>query len=143
MSRTDAQYAQYAEYLAKQKAPTLEEVGKAHGLEPKKSKYRNIKVVIDGITFDSKREGDRYCKLKMMERAGEISELALQQSFELAPAVTINGKKKAALRYVADFVYLNKEQSLIVEDVKGMITDVYKIKRHLMKHLFNIDILET
>jgi hypothetical protein len=111
----------------------------------KPSKYRAQKVEIDGITFHSKKEGARYQQLKMLEKSGQISNLTLQPSFTLAPAVTINGKKKKPLMYVADFCYLKKGTvtGLIVEDVKGMLTDVYKIKRHLMMSVLGIEIRET
>lgn len=110
------------------------------GVKP--SKYGNKKVVIDGITFDSKKEGERYRQLKMLERAGKVSNLALQPSFELAPAVSMDGKLKKPLRYIADFSYIENGK-IVTEDVKGMKTDVYIIKKHLMKHLYGIDILET
>lgn len=108
----------------------------------KPSKYGNKKMMIDGITFDSQKEGARYLQLKTLERAGKISKFELQKVFELCPAVTIQGKKKRALTYRADFCYEENGQ-VVVEDVKGMVTDVYKIKRHLMKHLFGIDVRET
>lgn len=109
---------------------------------PAKSKYSNTKVVIDGITFDSKREGSRYVQLKMMEKAGVISELELQPVIELAPAVTIDGKTKRPLTYRGDFRYVENGES-VLEDCKGMLTDVYKIKRHLVKALCGLDIRET
>lgn len=110
-------------------------------VKPKPSKYGNHKVTIDGIKFDSKREGEHYRQLKMLEAAGRISNLTLQPSFELAPAVTIQGKKKRALTYRADFQYTEKGK-IVVVDVKGMKTDVYILKRHLMKSVLGIDILE-
>lgn len=108
----------------------------------KSSKYRNQKVVIDGITFDSKKEGEKYRQLKQLEQANEITELTLQPVFVLAPAVVLNGRKKQALKYIADFQYKENGKTIIM-DVKGMLTDVYKIKRHLMKSLHDIDILEA
>ena len=109
---------------------------------PKPSKYGNKKIEIDGIWFSSKKEGSRYRQLKIMEAAGQITDLQLQHSFELAPAVIIGGKKKPALRYVSDFTYL-REGVHVVEDTKGFLTDVYKIKRHLMKTVLNIEIEEV
>lgn len=126
-----------AEYQQRQSAATF-----VPDQPKKQSKYRNQKVTIDGITFDSKREGERYRQLSMLESAGKIQYLTLQPVYELAPAVTIQGKKKQALRYVADFRYIENGKT-VVEDVKGMKTDIYIIKRHLMKHLHGIDILET
>ena len=109
---------------------------------PRRNKYGNRKVRVDGILFDSEAEAIRYGQLKLMEKAGSISSLAMKPVFVLAPAVTIAGKKKAALRYVADFGYYENGQQ-ITEDVKGYLTDVFKIKRHLMMSVHNIEIRET
>ncbi len=106
------------------------------------TKYNNRKVIIDGHKFDSQKEGHRYRILYAMQEKGHISNLELQKVFELAPSVIISGRKKPALKYKADFVYLHKGQK-IVEDVKGVLTAVYKIKRHLMMSVYGIDILET
>ncbi len=128
------------EYAALMHRKTIESYSASP--EAKQSKYRNQRVTIDGISFDSKKEGERYRQLKMLERAGKVSNLALQPAFELAPAVSIAGKLKKPLRYVADFSYI-KNGKIITEDVKGMKTDVYLIKKHLLKHIYGIDILET
>ena len=106
-------------------------------------KYHAVKTVIDGITFDSKGEAKRYQELQLMLKAGEISEFSRQVPFVLAPAVVLNGRKKPALRYVADFVYCDRQGLQVVEDFKGVVTPVYVIKRHLMKHIHNIEILEV
>ena len=106
------------------------------------TKYNNKKVIIDDHKFDSRKEAFRYQGLKNLEKDGFISDLQMQVVFELAPSIIINGRKKPALKYKADFVYIHKGQK-IVEDVKGMLTAVYKIKRHLMKSIHGIDILET
>ena len=106
------------------------------------SKYRNIKTEFDGLKFDSKKEAARYAVLRLLERGNVISELNLQVPFEIAPSVVIAGRKKPALKYIADFTY-RKDGQWIVEDVKGALTDLYKAKRHLMKSVHNIDILET
>lgn len=107
-------------------------------------KYRNVKTVVDGIQFDSKAEAARYRSLRLLEQAGAITDLRLQVKFELVPSVRLFGALRAtpALRYVADFVYQGPGGKTVVEDVKGMLTPVYRIKRHLMKHVFNIDIVE-
>ena len=111
-------------------------------LQPaKKSKYRAVKTTVDGFTFASKAEAKRYQELKLLLEAREISFLELQPKFVLADSVTIGGRKKPAIRYVADFAYYTPE-GRVVEDVKGMLTPVYKIKRHLMKAVLGIDIVE-
>jgi len=110
--------------------------------EPKESKYRNQRITVDGEIFDSKKEFQRYQELRMLERAGKISGLRRQVAFELAPAVVIGKRKRPALRYISDFVYQeNGEQ--VVEDVKGIRTEGYRIKRHLMATVHGIAIKET
>jgi hypothetical protein len=106
------------------------------------SKYKAVKTVAHGRTFDSKAEAKRAGELILMEKSGLIQGLNYQVVFELADSVVINGRKRPPLKYVADFVYVRAGES-IVEDCKGMLTPVYKIKRHLMKAVFGIDILET
>lgn len=86
--------------------------------------------------FDSLRELRRYQELKVLETAGEISGLRCQVAFELAPGVVINGRRSPPLRYLADFVYRERGASMdTIEDVKGMVTRVYRMKRHLMASL--------
>lgn len=97
----------------------------------KPSKYKNVRVVVDGIKFDSKREAARWTELVTLKNAGHITDLTRQVKFVLAPAVMIGGRKKPALRYIADFSY-RQNGLLVIEDVKGKLTDVYKVKRHLM-----------
>ena len=109
-------------------------------------KYRNVKTEIDGITFDSKREAERWCELKLLEKAGEIHSLKRQVSFLLIPDQKVNGKiVERAVRYYADFVYFTKDNLPVVEDVKSEATKtaVYKIKRKLMRWKFGIVIQEV
>lgn len=95
-------------------------------------KYGNAKVTIDGRTFDSKAEAERYSQLRLLERAGVIRGLECQKVFELIPAYKKNGKTVRAVKYLADFVYWEKNK-IIVEDVKGCRTDVYKLKKKLFE----------
>lgn len=106
------------------------------------SKYGNQKTVIDDITFASKAEAKRYSVLKLLERAGQITDLQRQVKFELAPPVRLGGRGRPALRYFADFVYLQDGQR-VVEDVKGKATEGFRIKRHLMKAIHDIEIKEV
>lgn len=106
------------------------------------SKYRNKKTIVNGITFDSKKEAARYQTLILAEKAGAISGLCRQVPFELAPAVKIGGRTRPALRYFADFVYSENGET-IVEDAKGRITEGYRIKRHLLATVYGIQIRET
>ena len=101
------------------------------------SKYKNKKITIDGITFDSRLEATRYCELKLLYQAGEITQLRLQPEFELIPAFRKNGISFRKTTYKADFMYLdNRSGKYIVEDTKGFKTDVYKIKRKLFEFKF-------
>jgi hypothetical protein len=100
-------------------------------------KYGAIKSVVDGYTFASQKEARRYGVLKLLQRAGEIKDLKLQVWF----MIEVNGTH--ICDYVADFTYLNKREQLIVEDVKGVRTRIYSLKKKLMKAIHNIKIKET
>ena len=96
------------------------------------SKYNSKKVVVAGILFDSKAEGERYEHLKELENKGLIENLVCQPRFELVKAFKKDDKKYRKMDYVADFSYWdNRLERDIVEDVKGMPTEVAKIKRKL------------
>ena len=124
--------------------------------QAKKQKYHAQKVTFDGMEFDSKREMIRWQELRALERNGEIFGLRRQVRFELIPAqyapdiVTKTGKKKrgACLErkcdYIADFVYSDlRTGEYVVEDAKGMKTEVYKIKRKLMLYIHGIRVKEV
>ena len=122
-------------------------------------KYHSKKTVIDGITFDSKKEAERYSELKLLERCGAISNLELQKVYELIPAQyemyerygkngqrLKDGKKciEKSCVYKADFVYIDNETGQqVVEDVKGFRTKEYKIKKKLMLYIHGIKIKEV
>lgn len=108
-------------------------------------KYHNRKVQIDGILFDSAREARRYGELKLLEKGGYISGLRLQVPFELIPnQKNIDGKVvERKVSYIADFVYLDREGRTVVEDSKGMKTEVYKLKKKLMRYVHGIEIKEV
>lgn len=98
------------------------------------NKYGNKKVTVDGYVFDSALEAKRYRQLVLLERAGEIKDLKLQVPFELQEAFKKNGKHYRAIIYKADFVYYdNKLKKTIVEDTKGMKTDVFKMKQKMFE----------
>lgn len=107
------------------------------------SKYGNVKTVVNGIKFDSKREAARYGELMLLWRAGEITELRLQPRFTLQEAsMTPNGDKIPTITYVADFSYIDHGE-LVVEDAKGVRTAVYKLKAKMMIDKFGIMIREV
>lgn len=124
------------------------------------NKYRNKKCVLDGIEFDSKKEMRRYSELKLLERAGEISDLKIQVPFLLLPdqyepsnEVYTRGENKGKLKkgkliekscqYIADFTYVDRGGNYIVEDVKGKRTKEYIIKKKLMLYFHGVRIKET
>lgn len=112
----------------------------------KSNKYRASQTVVDGIKFDSKKEAKRYRELKLLERAGKITELELQPKYDLIPTTKIHGKTHCKITYSADFKYQDDQGRKIVEDVKSDITKknpVYQIKKRLMKQVHGIEITET
>ena len=124
-------------------------------------KYKNKKTIIDGITFDSLKEGKRYKELLLLEKAGIISHLRRQVKYELIPPQYAQsaerytrGPKKGQYKrgkllerecaYIADFVYHDfLANEIVVEDTKGMKTKDYIIKRKLMLHKHGIRIREV
>lgn len=121
------------------------------------SKYHARKVVVDGIQFDSRKEANRWTELRLLERAGAISELQRQVRYLLIPAhyeaferYGKDGKRlkdgrrcvERAVWYVADFQYV-QDGKTIVEDVKGLKTKEYILKRKMLLHFRNIKIKEV
>lgn len=96
------------------------------------NKYRNRKIVVDNIRFDSNLEAIRYRQLKLLLRAGEISNLELQPRFLLQDSFKKNGKTYRKIEYIADFQYIENGKT-IVEDVKGIQTDVFKLKHKIFE----------
>ena len=110
------------------------------------NKYKAVKTKLSGITFDSKAEARRYERLIDLERNGLIAGVTRQVPFVLAKSVKFYGEKRAkpAMKYIADFVYTDiTTGKIIVEDVKGMQTSIFRIKRHLMLALLGIDVKLT
>ena len=109
------------------------------------NKYGNRKTVVDGITFDSKREAERYIELKYMERCKFIRDLQLQVPFELIPSQKDDKGKviERPVKYIADFVYFDRVGNLVVEDAKGLKTEVFKLKKKMMRAFKGIEIKEV
>ena len=99
------------------------------------NKYRNKKVIVDGEEFDSKKEGNRYKELKLLLKVGKISNLELQPRFLLQDGFKKNGRTFRKIEYIADFKYIENGKT-IVEDVKGMQTDVFKIKHKIFEKVY-------
>ena len=107
------------------------------------SKYHSRKITRDGETFDSIKEFNRWKELKLLERAGEITDLQRQVKFELIPSQRMNGKVvERPVTYVADFVY-TKGRQLVVEDSKGFRTKDYILKRKMCLYFLGIRIHEV
>lgn len=112
----------------------------------KKSKYGNSSAIVDDLKFDSRKEARRYRELKILEQKGEIQDLQTQYAFVLAESVKFSNepRRKPAVKYLADFVYI-KDGQKIVEDVKSEATKklaVYRMKKHLMKSVHGIEVVE-
>lgn len=118
-------------------------------------KYKAVKTVVDGETFDSKREARRYEALKKLEAAGEIHNLRRQVKYLLIPEQRLpdvvgprGGVKKGKVlerecSYIADFVYDLPDGGTVIEDCKGMRTKEYVLKRKMMRYFHGIAIKET
>lgn len=102
-----------------------------------RSKYGALPTMVDGIKFASKAEARRYGALRLLERAGEIHALTLQPVYRLHVDGVPVGK------YIADFQYYQRNGELVVEDVKGLPTPVYKLKKRIVEALYHISITEV
>jgi hypothetical protein len=123
-----------------------------------KSKMLNKRITIDNINFQSIKESRRYEELKLMLGQGLIENLRLQVKFEILPSCVIDGRKRPATKYIADFVYTENGQE-IIEDSKGRMPKINKktgkhdnggaawqlfsLKRHIMKVNLGLDIKIT
>lgn len=152
---------EYQDYLKRKKEPANKTVAavkqtqnkKGGGAIPHKqnntknntkSKYSNKKVLIDGITFDSMKEANRYRELKLLEKVGEISNLVLQPVYVLLESFEYKGEKIRAIKYIGDFEYIEvKTGNKVLEDTKGFKTKDYLIKVKLLKSKYlDIDFRE-
>ena len=124
------------------------------------AKYKNKKVHVNGIWFDSQKEAKRYMVLLDMQSQGIISNLRTQVKYVLIPAqreftneIYTKGRNKGCFKkgkllerecaYIADFEYFDKQTGeMVVEDTKGFKTKDYTIKRKLMLHVHGIRIKE-
>ena len=120
---------------------------------PKKNKYGNKKVTVDGVTYDSVGEHQRFCFLKLLERAGEIKELQYHKEFELIPPIRkeIHCKMKNGTTYTrvtneprvyeADFTYtIVATGEEVVEDFKGVVTPLFEFKADLFRYKYGKEI---
>ena len=105
-----------------------------------RSKYGNKPTKIDGIRFASKKEAGRYLFLKEEEKTGRIKALRTQPRYNLLQPYTIGERKVRGIDYVADFEYYTVDDVLVIEDVKGVETDVFKLKRKFFEKLYMIEL---
>lgn len=104
-----------------------------------RSKYGAIKTIVDGITFDSKKEALRYSELKLLQKLGVIKSFSCQPVFLLLDGYKrSDGKRIRPIKYVADFLINYPDGSVDIEDVKGILTEVFKIKRKLLEAKYDI-----
>lgn len=99
------------------------------------NKYRNKKVIVDDYIFDSIQESRRYKELKLLLKTGQIQNLELQPHFLLQESFKKNGKTYRKIEYIADFKYIENNK-IIIEDVKGIQTDVFKLKHKLFEKIY-------
>jgi hypothetical protein len=118
------------------------------GWRSRKSKYGALPTMVDGIKFASKREAKRYGELKLLQQIGEIRDLKLQPKFPIY-AMSPDGKLVQVAIYRADFSYEPigdgypaHRQWSVVEDVKGVRTDVYRLKKRMVEAQYGIQIRE-
>jgi len=93
---------------------------------PRANKYNAVKTTVDGVVFDSKAEARRYGELKLLKHTGAIIWFSRQPSFLLAGGV----------RYRPDFIVCGQDGRIWVEDVKGMETPEFKIKKKLFQEMY-------
>lgn len=120
-------------------------LAEALSLQDTQRKYGNEKVVINGQTFDSQAEYRRWRELCLLAQAGAISDLQRQVRYELIPVQRDEDGNvlERACYYVADFVYTGADGYTVVEDVKGIRTKAYLMKRKLMLYRYGIRIQEV
>ena len=116
-------------------------------MAPRRSKYGAVPKVVDGIRFHSKREATRYQELRLLEKAGEVKDLELQPEFPLFVPGRGNGgpyERVCLGKYVADFRYrAGRIGLLVIEDVKGVKTPLYRWKKKHVEAQYGIQIREV
>lgn len=136
------------------------------GLPPatpaKRSKFGAVPTTIDGLRFDSKREAARYHVLKVRMQAGDVRRLRCQPRYALCPLIIEHGdirdinagtnspRRHPVSEYVADFEYEESDRGyggvtwqLVVEDAKGVRTDIYKLKKRWFEAQYGITVREV
>jgi dsDNA-binding SOS-regulon protein len=113
-------------------------------VKTRRHKYGAQRTEVDGVKFSSKAEARRYQELRMLEKAGEVKELELQPKFPLYAPSRSWGKHELVSTYVADFRYRKGPKGiLVIEDVKGCITPLYRLKRKWFRAQYGLEITEV
>ena len=110
----------------------MKNLGKDINVPDKKSKYHSNKVWVYGIAFDSQKEADYYCQLKLLLRGGVIDGFCRQARF----VITAGDDGTKAVEYVTDFVIFFPDKTYKIVDVKGMETPVFKLKMKSLKEKY-------
>lgn len=127
----------------------MRRAAKRDAVEPaiRRHKYGAVRTEVDGIVFASKREARRYQELKLMERAGEIRRLLLQPRYGLyiQPFLAKAIDRVKVGDYVGDFQYEDKQLGWqkVIEDVKGVKTPLYRLKKKIVQALYGITVREV
>ena len=100
------------------------------------NKYKNKKTMIDGFKFDSEMESHYYLYLKQLKEIGEVVDFVLQPTYLLQEGFNLNGKRIRAITYKADFKVIYKDGHEEVIDVKGKLTEEFKIKRKMLLYRY-------
>jgi hypothetical protein len=111
--------------------------------QPRAHKYHAEPTIIDGMRFDSKKEATRWGWLRYKQKVGELRDLRRQVRYPLSVVNLATGEITECGAYLADFVYVDVASgALVVEDVKGFRTPLYRLKCRLMHALYGITITE-
>ena len=100
------------------------------------NKYNNKKTIVDGIKFDSEMESHYYIYLKQLKEIGEVVDFILQPTYLLQEGFNLNGKRIRPITYKADFKVIYKDGHEEVIDVKGKLTEEFKIKRKMLLYKY-------
>lgn len=100
------------------------------------NKYNNKKTIVDGIKFDSEMESHYYIYLKQLKEIGEVVDFVLQPTYLLQEGFNLNGKRIRPITYKADFKVIYKDGHEEVIDVKGKLTEEFKIKRKMLLYRY-------
>ena len=100
------------------------------------NKYKNKKTIVDGIKFDSEMESHYYIYLKQLKEIGEVVDFVLQPTYLLQEGFNLNGKRIRPITYKADFKVIYKDGHEEVIDVKGKLTEEFKIKRKMLLYRY-------